>query len=102
MNAFSFITGLAALVLAASFALRLHALKQSKVGAAGASRGQRVCMLLVAGAAFFHAQVAFMLQRSSWTEMLLTIAFAVYGVVMWWNVRSKVVVPMRVGLPIRS
>lgn len=102
MNAISLITALAALVTAGCYALRLHALKREKAGAAAAGTGPRVWMLLVAGMSFFHAQAALVLQWATWTEMVMSVVWAGYSVQMWLNVRAKVVIPLRHGLPVRS
>lgn len=102
MNIWANLVFLSSLIACVAFCLRLNALGADKAGDAAASDGTRIWMLIMAAATGFHAQVALFLQIANWTEFVLSATCAGYAIHMWLNVRAKVTVPMRQGLPTRS
>lgn len=102
MSFFPLLAGIASLLAALFFCLRLNALKPENAGYAAAPRGSRIWMLIMAAGSAFHAQAVLFTQSATWTEVVLATMAAGYGFHMWVNVRAKVVVPLRHGLPLRS
>ena len=102
MNIWANLVFLSSLIGCIAFCFRLNALGAEKAGDAAASDGTRIWMLIMAAVTGFHAQVALFLQIATWTEFVLSAAITGYAVHMWLNVRAKVTVPMRQGIPTRS
>lgn len=102
MSLFPLLAGAASVLAAVFFCLRLNALKPENAGPAAAPAGSRVWMLIMAAGSAFHAQAVFFTQTATWTEVVLAVMAAGYSFHMWLNVRSKVVLPIRHGLPLRS